>query len=123
MATTDVATYMNYVGGRWVEAESGRTYTITNPSPTSTASDIAFLSTVSNFIPGAQISMLPPSGFCGSGSNMQLLQNFPLTGDRTLSMIGGSLAPGASCTFSIDFTKSSIDCGRSTGSPPPLMTR
>lgn len=80
------------------------TYTITNPSPTSTASDIAFLSTVSNFIPGAQISMLPPSGFCGSGSNMQLLQNFPLTGDRTLSMIGGSLAPGASCTFSIDFT-------------------
>ena len=32
MATTEVATYMNYVGGQWVEAESGRTYTITNPA-------------------------------------------------------------------------------------------
>ena len=32
MATTEVATYMNYVGGQWLEAESGRTYTITNPA-------------------------------------------------------------------------------------------
>ena len=29
---SEVATYQNYIGGRWVESSSGRTYTITNPA-------------------------------------------------------------------------------------------
>lgn len=78
------------------------TYTITNPSITSSATNIAFLSTISNFIPGVVVST-PPAGFCGAGSNLQVLQNFPTTGDQTLSMSSGSLASGASCTFSVDF--------------------
>jgi acyl-CoA reductase-like NAD-dependent aldehyde dehydrogenase len=32
MATTQVSTYQNYIGGQWLESESGRTYQITNPA-------------------------------------------------------------------------------------------
>ena len=32
MAKTEAATHKNYIGGRWVESESGKTYTITNPA-------------------------------------------------------------------------------------------
>ncbi len=32
MATTSVTTYKNYIGGRWVESASGRTYQITSPA-------------------------------------------------------------------------------------------
>lgn len=32
MATTQVTVYKNYIGGRWVASESGKTYTITNPA-------------------------------------------------------------------------------------------
>ena len=32
MASTDVATYKNYIGGQWVESESGNTYSVYNPS-------------------------------------------------------------------------------------------
>ena len=32
MAKTEVATYKNYIGGRWVGSESGKTYTISNPA-------------------------------------------------------------------------------------------
>ena len=31
MAKTEAATHKNYIGGRRVESESGKTYTITNP--------------------------------------------------------------------------------------------
>ena len=32
MTTTKVTTYQNYIGGRWVASESGKTYPITNPA-------------------------------------------------------------------------------------------
>ena len=32
MPSTEVATYKNYIGGQWVEAESGNTYSINNPA-------------------------------------------------------------------------------------------
>ena len=32
MASRDVVTYKNYIGGQWVESVSGRTYPITNPA-------------------------------------------------------------------------------------------
>ncbi len=36
MATCDIKTYKNYVGGEWVESESGKTYPIANPASKST---------------------------------------------------------------------------------------
>jgi aldehyde dehydrogenase (NAD+) len=32
MATTQVSTFKNYIGGQWLDSESGRTYQITNPA-------------------------------------------------------------------------------------------
>ena len=36
MVSTQVTTYKNYIGGQWVESQSGRTYPITNPAHRST---------------------------------------------------------------------------------------
>ena len=82
------------------------TYTITNTSTTSGASNIAFMSTISNFIPGSTPIGLPASDVCGGGSSLQLLQNFPTTGEQTLSLNGGSLPASGSCTFTVDFALS-----------------
>ncbi len=32
MPLTEVATYKNYIGGQWVESETGNTYSINNPA-------------------------------------------------------------------------------------------
>ena len=32
MATSDIKTYQNYVGGEWIDSESGNTYPISNPA-------------------------------------------------------------------------------------------
>jgi uncharacterized repeat protein (TIGR01451 family) len=75
-------------------------FTITNTSPTSSATSIAFTDEITTFFPFPVSVNLPANGFCGGGSAISLVG---LGADRqTLSMTGGDLAAAASCAFSVD---------------------
>ncbi len=67
-------------------------YSITNSDPDSDATSIAFTDDLTALVPGMTATALPADGFCGAGSHA--------TGSTQLSFTGGSLGPGASCTFS-----------------------
>jgi hypothetical protein len=77
-------------------------FTITNTSSTDTAEDVVF-SDVIEFIPGATVDSLPAPGFCGAGSQLQVVA----TGGGDAIVLGanpgeeGTLAPGASCDFTV----------------------
>lgn len=58
------------------------------------ATDIAFTDNLDAALSGLVASGTPLADVCGIGSS--------LTGTMTLSLTGGSLAPGESCTFSVD---------------------
>jgi uncharacterized repeat protein (TIGR01451 family) len=79
-------------------------FTLTNTSPTSTATDLAFVDVFDVVLPTA--SVIPANGFCngtGTASYTQLI-NPPPPSDAIpaqLTISGAELAPGASCTFSI----------------------
>ncbi len=80
-------------------------FTISNPSTTSGATNIAFLDELTTFLP-FPITAVLPSDPCGAGSTMNIQH---LGTDREgLSLTGGSLdpAPGAtsSCTFDVTVT-------------------
>lgn len=68
-------------------------FTITNLNRGGTATNFSFTDDLDQALAGLTASGLPASGFCGSGST--------LTGTSVLTMTGGSLAAGASCTFSV----------------------
>ena len=79
-------------------------FTITNTSPTSTATAIAFTDVFNVFLPTA--SSTPAPGFCGGSSTatftplklqMPPADNIP----AILEVSGAELAGGASCTFSV----------------------
>ncbi len=72
--------------------------TITQLSLANGATEIGFVDSLDAFIPGIVVPTLPPAGFCGAGSTL-VVQDTGM--DRRLVMTGGSLAPGASCTFSL----------------------
>ncbi|MGB5048564.1 MAG: hypothetical protein WBO46_06485, partial [Caldilineaceae bacterium] len=76
-------------------------FTITNTSPTSSATDITFTDEMPEVIQTA--SSVPGNGsVCGAGSNFSFTPfNAGTSTPATLSMTGGSLAAGASCTFSL----------------------
>lgn len=74
-------------------------FTIDNPSATETMTAFAFTDDITGMLSGTTISSLPTAGFCGAGSSMT---NTGFSGAVILSMSGGSLAPGGSCTFSVD---------------------
>ncbi|MCG8457179.1 MAG: hypothetical protein MI919_12950, partial [Holophagales bacterium] len=82
-------------GGQTVVME----FTITNPSATSPASDIAFTDNIDAFLSGVAISSLPAGGFCGAGSFIFVTSVF---GENVLNVLGASLAASDSCTFSVD---------------------
>jgi len=72
-------------------------FTITNTSPTSAATDIAFEDVFDVVL--ATASATPANGFCGAGSTATFI---PLGfSSPTLVVSGASLDPGASCTFDI----------------------
>ena len=74
-------------------------FTITNVSTTSAATDVAFIDELTTFLP-FPVSATLPSTPCGPGSAIFLVL---LDDDRQgLSLTGGSLDPGASCTFDVD---------------------
>ena len=83
-------------------------FTVTNTSPTSSATDITFDDPFPTIMPTASVA--PGDGCCGAGSicTFTPLFNPPPPGDvtpATLSISGGTLAPAGmaddSCTFSI----------------------
>ena len=81
-------------------------FTITNTSPTSAATDIAFEDVFDPVLPTA--AMLPMDGFCGAGSTATFTPLVnppgPDPGDAIparLAVSGAELAGGASCTFSV----------------------
>ncbi|MEM6455864.1 MAG: IPTL-CTERM sorting domain-containing protein [Acidobacteriota bacterium] len=68
-------------------------FTITNTDPVNAASAITFTDDLSMVLPGLAASGLPNTDVCGAGSS--------IAGTTGLALTNGSLAPGASCTFSV----------------------
>lgn len=67
-------------------------FTITNLSATETITDIAFTDDLDDALAGLVSESGTQTDVCGAGSQ--------LAGTNVLSITGGTLAPGASCTFS-----------------------
>ncbi|MCB1559698.1 MAG: DUF11 domain-containing protein, partial [Xanthomonadales bacterium] len=74
-------------------------FTIQNSSSASAATDITFTDNLSQFLSGATVTSLAPSGFCGAGSTMFVAS---ISAEDHLVISGGNLAAGGSCTFSVD---------------------
>ena len=68
-------------------------YTLSNFDRGSTASNITFTDNLDDIISGMVASGLPLNDICGTGSSM--------TGSSVLTFSGGTLAPGASCSFTV----------------------
>ncbi|MGD2114046.1 MAG: IPTL-CTERM sorting domain-containing protein, partial [Acidobacteriota bacterium] len=73
-------------------------FSITNTSSSSGATDISFYDVLSEFLAGATAQGLPMAACNGT---LIQVTGFPFTGDVTLILNGASLAPGASCTFTV----------------------
>ncbi len=71
-------------------------YTLTNNAATLTLDSLAFTDDLDAAISGLAASGLPANNICGAGSQ--------INGTSTLTFTGGTLAPGASCTFQVDIT-------------------
>jgi len=68
-------------------------FTINNASAASNATGISFTDDLSVVLPGLVAVGLPANDICGAGSQ--------IFGTNALTLVGGSLAPGALCTFSV----------------------
>ncbi len=68
-------------------------FTVTNTHPTQPVTAIAFADDLDAALTGLTAVSLPPAGFCGPAST--------ISGTSLLTMTGGSLNPGAQCTFSV----------------------
>jgi len=113
-------------------------YTISNPDPVNSAGGLAFTDNLGSVIPGLVAIGLPQSDICGTGST--------LGGSSLITLNNASIAPGASCTFSVtlqlpagtapgDFISTSSDLTSGglvvappatatlTVEPPPLFTK
>ncbi|MCP3960074.1 MAG: DUF11 domain-containing protein, partial [bacterium] len=82
-------------------------FTITNTDTASAASDIAFIDDLTAFLPFPISAVLPGSACGGSVSLISLG-----TERQALSLTGGSLAAGASCSFDVTLT---IFAGQAAG--------
>ncbi|MEZ4954498.1 MAG: hypothetical protein R2825_13095 [Saprospiraceae bacterium] len=82
-------------------------FTITNYDPVSAATDISFQDIFATVLPTASVT--PPAEPCGAGSTASFVPRFnpsppcnPCDGiPASLTLTGGNLAAGTSCTFSI----------------------
>ena len=68
-------------------------FTIDNLNPSQAVADLAFTDDLGAALSGLEAIALPADGFCGAGSQ--------LTGTGVLTLSGGSLAAGGSCTFDV----------------------
>jgi len=75
------------------------TFTVSNTSPVMGATSIAFIDDLTAFLPYPVSVGMPAGGFCGPGATMSLISLG--TEEQGLSMTGGSLDEGGSCTFSV----------------------
>ena len=76
-------------------------FQITNASSTDSATNISFSDNISQFASGTTISSLPAAGFCGAGSTAA---QTIVADERIVLVNNASLAPSASCTFSVTVT-------------------
>ncbi len=77
-------------------------FTIENTNATLTLTDAAFTDELTTFLPFPVTATLPAGGFCGASSTIALIS---LGIDRqALSVSGGSLAGGGTCTFDVTLT-------------------
>jgi hypothetical protein len=91
-------------------------FTIVNSDPRSVAADIAFTDNLDAVVSGLVATGLPATNVCGLGSQ--------ISGTSLLTFSGGSLAAGASCTFSVTLL---VPAGAAAGShlntTSPLTTQ
>jgi uncharacterized repeat protein (TIGR01451 family) len=69
-------------------------FTLNNLDRGNTATNFSFMDDLDAMLTGLVAVSLPADGFCGAGSS--------ISGTSLLSMTGGELASGESCTFSIE---------------------
>lgn len=69
-------------------------FTIENAHPSLMADQLAFTDDLSAALDGLEATGLPVSDVCGAGSI--------LAGTDVITLTGGALAPGSSCTFSVE---------------------
>ncbi len=72
-------------------------FTISNPDAAGSLTDIAFMDALDQT--PAVITSGPQIGVCGTG----LVSQFVSSGTTFINFSGGTLPPGGSCTFSVDF--------------------
>ncbi|MEL6638084.1 MAG: hypothetical protein AAFR05_15120, partial [Bacteroidota bacterium] len=90
-------------------------YMLTNLSTTDVLSNVAFTDDLDAALSGLAAVGLPLNSVCGPGSQ--------LSGTSTLSFTGGSLAPGASCTFNVSLqVPSNAPFGASLPSTTSMVT-
>ncbi|WP_170127953.1 cell wall-binding repeat-containing protein [Euzebya rosea] len=68
-------------------------FTLTNTSDTLTIDEVGFTDDLTAVLPGLEAIGLPAADVCGAGSQA--------TGTDVITVTGGTLAPGAGCTFSV----------------------
>lgn len=73
-------------------------YTLTNSNP-SAAAGITFSDELTTFLPATVTADLPADGFCGAGSEMDLVS--PGTDRLSLLVTGAEVPANSSCTFSV----------------------
>ncbi|HPJ67815.1 MAG TPA: InlB B-repeat-containing protein [Desulfobacteraceae bacterium] len=82
-------------------------FTIENVSSTETVTNLSFTDDLAAVLSGLTAISLPADGFCGAGSS--------ISGTSFLTMTGGTLPAGGSCTFSVTLQ---VPAGASPGSYP-----
>jgi hypothetical protein len=86
-------------------------FRLRNLNRSNTATDIAFTDDLDATLSGLVASGLPANNVCGTGST--------LSGTSVLSLSGGNLDPGASCTFSVTLQ---VPAGAIPGAYPNLTS-
>jgi len=86
-------------------------FTIANPDPVNAADGIGFTDDLDAVLPGLAAIDTPLADVCGTGSL--------LDGTSLLTLTGGSLGPGASCTFAVTLA---VPANAAGGSYPNLTS-
>ena len=86
-------------------------FTINNVDPNFAATAITFTDDLDLMLPGLVATGLPQNDVCGTGSQ--------ISGTSVISLTGGQLAAGASCTFAVTLT---VPAGTTEGDYPNITS-
>ena len=86
-------------------------YTITNSSQSDPVTDVSFDDIYTNFLPFPLTAVLPGASPCGGGSTVTL--TVPNTDVQAITLTGGNIPAGDSCTFDVTLT---VPVGVASGS-------